>query len=217
MKNILMIGLGQFGHHLCRRLYELGNQVMIADSNEDNIQDLLPYVTNAVIGDCTKPEVLEELGVRNFDIVFVCIGSNFQNGLEITSQVKEMGAPYVVSKVTRDLQAKFMLRNGADEIIYPDKDVAEKAALHFGTEHVLDNLELTDDCSIYEITVPDMWANRTVRELNIRAKYNVSILGIKNEKHVKLNISPKLELKKDMHLLIIGHNDDLQKLRFLSE
>lgn len=121
MKSVLIIGMGKFGHHLCRKMVELGNEVMIVDECEDRIKDMLPMVLNAQIGDCTDPDVLRELGVSDFDICFVCIGSNFQSSLEISSQLKEMGAKYVVSKANRDIQAKFLLRNGADEVVYPDR------------------------------------------------------------------------------------------------
>lgn len=210
MKNILIIGMGRFGHHLCKELYGLGNQIMIVDSQEDNVRDLLPYVTNAVIGDCTKVEVLEELGVKNFDIIFVCIGSDFQNGLEVTSLLRDMGAKYIVSKVTRDIQAKFMLRNGADEVVYPDRDIAEKAALKYGTDNVFDNLELTDEHSIYEIVTPKEWIGKSIGQLDVRARHSVYILGIKNGGELQLMPKPTIVLKEGMHLMVIGKNQALE-------
>ena len=136
MKSILIIGLGRFGHHLTHNLLELHNDVMIVDIDERKVEDLIPYATSTKIGDCTNPEVLRGLGVANFDIVFVCIGTNFQSSLEITSLVKEMGAKRVVSKATRDIQAKFLLRNGADEVIYPEKDIAEECAVHYSMDNI---------------------------------------------------------------------------------
>ena len=131
MKSFLIIGMGRFGSHLCRNLAELGNEIMIVDENEELLEPLLPYVTSAKIGDCTKEDVLKSLGVNNFDKCFVCIGTNFQSSLEITSLLKELGAKYVISKATRDVHAKFLLRNGADEIVYPDRDIAEKCAVQY--------------------------------------------------------------------------------------
>ena len=119
MKSILIIGLGRFGQHLCRQMVERKNEVMVIDVKEDNVEAMMPIVTSAQIGDCTNVEVLKSIGVGNFDICFVCIGTNFQSSLEITSLLKENGAKYVVSKATRDIQAKFLLRNGADEVVYP--------------------------------------------------------------------------------------------------
>ena len=126
MKSILIIGLGRFGQHLCSKMAELKNEVMVVDTKAEVVEAMMPLVTNAQIGDCTNVEVLKSMGVRNFDLCFVCIGTNFQSSLEITSLVKEMGAKRVISKATRDIQAKFLLRNGADEVIYPEKDIAEK-------------------------------------------------------------------------------------------
>ena len=151
MKSILIIGMGRFGRHLCRNLAALGNQIMVVDELEENLEEMLPYVVSAKIGDCTNEAVLKSLGIDNFDICFVCIGTNFQSSLEITSLVKEMGARYVVSKANRDIHAKFLLRNGADEVIYPDRDIAEKLAVRYSANHVFDYIELTDEFSIYEI------------------------------------------------------------------
>ena len=152
MKSILIIGLGRLGHHLCENMIRLGNEVMIVDKAEEKVEDLLPIATNAKIGDCTNEEVLRSLGVGNFDVCFVCIGSNFQSSLEITSLVKDLGARYVVSKANRDIHAKFLLRNGADEVIYPDKDVAERLAVKHSTNNVFDYIELADGYSIFEIS-----------------------------------------------------------------
>ena len=126
MKSILIIGLGRFGTHLCQDLAKLDNEIMIVDKDEASLEDLLPLVVSAKIGDCTNEKVLKSLGVGNFDYCFVCIGENFQSSLEITSLLKDLGAKYVVSKANRDIHAKFLLRNGADEVIYPDRDIAEK-------------------------------------------------------------------------------------------
>ena len=134
MKSILMIGMGKFGHLLCMNMAKLDNEIMIVDEDEERLSDLLPLVTSAQIGDCTNVEVLKSMGIRNFDVCFVCISGNFQNSLEITSLLKELGASYVVSKAERDIQAKFLLRNGADEVIYPERDTAERAAKKFSSE-----------------------------------------------------------------------------------
>ena len=151
MKSILIIGMGRFGRHLCKNLSQLGNQVMIVDEKEENLEEMLPYVVSAKIGDCTNESVLKSLGISNFDLCFVCIGTNFQSSLEITSLVKELGGRHVVSKANRDIHAKFLLRNGADEVIYPDRDIAEKLAVRYSANHVFDYIELTEEYSIYEI------------------------------------------------------------------
>ena len=168
MKSILMIGMGKFGHHLCQNLVDLGNEVMIVDTNQAVMEDLIPFVTSAKIGDCTSPDVLKSLGVGNFDLCFVCIGTNFQSSLEITSQLKDMGAKYVVSKANRDIHAKFLLRNGADEVIYPDRDIAENLAVRYSANHVFDYIELTDEFSIYEIPPLGKWVGKSLKDLDLR-------------------------------------------------
>ena len=202
MKSILIIGLGKFGRHLCRNLAELGNEVMVVDQKEEVLEDLLPIVTSAKIGDCTNEEVLRSLGVANFDLCFVCIGTNFQSSLEITSLIKEMGARYVISKANRDIHAKFLLKNGADEVIYPDRDIAEKLAVRHSANHVFDYIELTDD----------YWLGKSIRDVNFRVKYQVSILGTKKGEEVKLLPSADHVFAADEHLMVIGRGEDMDKI-----
>ncbi len=212
MKSILMIGMGKFGHLLCMNMAELDNEIMIVDEDEERLADLLPIVTSAQIGDCTNVEVLKSLGIRNFDVCFVCISGNFQNSLEITSLLKELGASYVVSKAERDIQAKFLLRNGADEVIYPERDTAERAAKKFSSDHVFDYLELTDDYGIYEIPLLKEWLGHSIRALNFRVRYQVSILGIKTGEDLNLLPSADHIFEKDQHLMVIGKKKDVDKI-----
>lgn len=212
MKSFLVIGLGRFGNHLCQDLVNLGSEVMIIDKDEAAVQDLLEYATTVKIGDCTKEEVLRSLGVGNFDVCFVCIGSNFQSSLEVTSLLKDLGAKYVVSKASRDIHAKFLLRNGADEVIYPDKDIAERVAVKYSANHVFDYFELHSDYSIFEIQPKKTWIGHSIAEANIRAKYNVSIFGI--QKGDQLNVFPKPDyiMTKEDHLMVVGLKKDISKL-----
>ncbi len=212
MKTILMIGMGKFGHHLCQNLARLGNEIMIVDDREEVLEDLLPVVTSAKIGDCTNEEVLKSLGVRNFDLCFVCIGTNFQRSLEITSLLKEMGAKYVISKANRDIHAKFLLRNGADEVIYPDRDIAEKLAVKVSANHVFDYIELTEDYSIYEIPLVKEWVGRTIGDIDIRAKYHVNVLGTKKGGNLSLLPGADYVLKSDEHLMVLGQNEDVDRI-----
>lgn len=212
MKSILMIGMGKFGHHLCKNLCEMGNQVMIVDMDEKKLEDLLPIVTTDKIGDCTNVEVLKSLGVGNFDMCIVCIGTNFQSSLEITSLVKELGAAYVVSKANRDIHAKFLLRNGADEVIYPDRDIAESLAVSLSSSHVFDYIELTDEYSIYEISTAEIWVGKTIREVDFRAKYQISILATKVGEDMKLLPGPDYVFNREDHLMIVGERSYIKKL-----
>lgn len=209
MKSILIIGMGRFGRHLCMNLSKRGNQIMIVDVKEENLEGMLPYVVSAKIGDCTNEEVLKSLGISNFDVCFVCIGTNFQSSLEITSLIKEMGARHVVSKATRDIHEKFLLRNGADEVIYPDRDVAERLAVRFSANHVFDYIELADGYAIYEILPLDEWLNKTLIELDMRNRYHINVIGMKENGKVALMPAATHRIQPNEHLIIVGRQDDV--------
>lgn len=212
MKSILMIGMGRFGSHLCMNLSKLDNEIMIVDEHEELLEDLLPYVTSAKIGDCTNIKVLESLGVGNFDLCIVCIGNNFQSSLEITSLLKDLGAKRVVSKANRDIHAKFLLRNGADQVIFPDRDIAQRLAVSLSADEVFDYINLADGYSIYEISPLTSWIGKTIQGINFRAKYNVSIIGIKTGDHTHLLPDADYVFRPDEHLMIIGHKNDVDKI-----
>lgn len=181
MKNILILGLGRFGKHLAQSFVKLGDEVMVVDKDESAIQDVLNVVTYAQIGDCTNIEVLKSLGVNNFDICFVCIGDGFQSCLETTDLLSSLGAKYIVSKAGRDIHAKFLLKNGADEVVYPERDIAEKLAVKYSSNHLIDYFEISEDVAIYEIFVPESWSGKSIIQLNVRSKYGINILAVKLE------------------------------------
>lgn len=214
MKSILIIGMGRFGHHLAQDFLDNGHDVMIIDENEEAIEDMVPYATSTKIGDCTKEEVLKSLGIRNFDAVFICIGTNFQSSLEITSLVKEYGAKKVISKATRDIQAKFLLRNGADEVIYPEKDIAEKWAERYSLDNIFDYIDLPGPYGIYEIFPLSEWVGKSIKESNIAARYKVSILGIRRNENEEMHIMPSADyvIQEKEHLMVMAHNDVAAKL-----
>ena len=211
MKNILLIGLGRFGRHIAIHLDSLGHQVMAVDINEDRINRVLPYVTNAQIGDSTNAEFLDSLGIGNFDLCIVTIGSNFQNSLETTSLLKEMGAKFVVSRAERDVQAKFLLRNGADKVVYPEKQMAKWTAIRYTADHILDYIELDEKHAIFEVEVPREWAGKSVGQLDIRKKYDINILAIKENGALGVSVSPETRLSEGSTMLVIGEYKALQK------
>lgn len=213
MKSILVIGVGRFGHHLVNRLLELGNKVMVVDSEEDNIRDMFPLVTTARVGDCTNVDVLRSLGLSGFDLVIVCIAQNFQNSLEVTSLVKEMGARYVISMASRDIQAKFLLKNGADEVLYPDRDVAYNLAERCSAHHVYDYVSISEDCSLYEIPVVPSWVGRTIKEIDVRAVYNVNVIAVIPSGGKIMTMPPvDYAFDKEDHIKIIGYKKDVDRL-----
>ncbi len=211
MKSILLIGLGRFGKHIAIHLNQLGHEVMAVDHVESRVEAVLPFVTNAQIGDSTNADFLESLGIRNYDVCIVAIGNDFQSSLETTSLLKELGAKLVVSRAARDVQAKFLLRNGADEVVYPEKQLAKWTAFRYSADHILDYMELDDEHAIFEIPVPDSWAGRTIGQIDIRKKYNINIMGIKKDGKLELAVSPDVQLKAGETLLVLGRNRDLQK------
>ena len=211
MKNILLIGTGRFGRHIAVQLFQLGHQVMAVDTNEERISDVLPYVTNAQIGDSTNAEFLRSLGIGNFDVCIVTISGNFQNSLETTSLLKELGAKCVVSRAERDVQAKFLLRNGADHVVYPEKQLAKWTAIRYSADHILDYIELDENHAMFEIPIPKDWADHSIGELDIRKKFNINIMGIKKSGKLELSISSDTVLKAGDTMLALGSNRNLQK------
>ena len=211
MKSFLIIGMGRFGQYLCRELSKLGNEIMIVDDEEERMEPCMPLVTSAKIGDCTKPEVLKALGAANFDTCFVCIGTNFQSSLEITSLLKEMGARWVVSRASTDVQAKFLLRNGADEVVYPERDIAEKAAKKHSSSHVFDFLDLPGNYGIYEIPPRREWIGKSIREVNVRAQYHISIMGVKNGLDTMVLPLADYVFCEEEHLLVLASDADMEK------
>lgn len=212
MKSILIIGMGRFGQHLCKNLYDLGNQVMIIDENEEKLEGMLGFAANAKIGDCTNIDVLKSLGVSNFDTVFVCIGTNFQSSLEATSLVKELGAKHVISKANRDIHAKFLLKNGADEVIYPDRDIAERVAIKNSADKLFDYIEISEDLSVYEILPPKLWVGKTLKELNLPHRYGISVLGVKKNSKTKLMPRADYVVEENLHLMIAAKKSDTEEI-----
>lgn len=211
MKNILLIGLGRFGKHIALQLNKLGHEVMAVDSNEERVNKILPIVTNAQIGDSTNTEFLKSLGIGNFDVCIVTIGESFQNSLETTSLLKELGAKLVVSRAERDVQEKFLLRNGADEVIYPEKQVANWAAIRYTADHIRDYIEVDEAHAIFEVEVPEGWIGKTVGDLDIRRKYSINIMATKENGKIKMAVSPDIVLTDNITLLVLGAYKDLQK------
>ena len=211
MKTILLIGLGRFGRHIAQKLNELDHQVMAIDKNENRVEAALPYVTSAQIGDATKKDFLSTVGVGNFDVCIVAIGDNFQSSLETTLLLKELGAQKVVSRAARDVHAKFLLRNGADEVVYPEKQVAKWASIRYTDDHILDYMEVDASNAIFEVEVPEGWAGKTVGELDVRKRYNINILAVKDEGEFSIAISPDTYFEENHKLLVLGEYRALQK------
>lgn len=211
MKNILLIGLGRFGRHLAVELNELGHEVMAVDDEEDRVNEILPYVTNAQIGDSTNADFLKSLGIGNFDICFVTISANFENSLETTSLLKELGAKIVISRAERDIQKKFLLRNGADQVVYPERQVAKWASIRYTADHILDYMGIDASHAIFEAEVPEEWLGKTIGELDVRRKYNINIIAVKDKGGVNIALSTDTLLKQDATILVIGEHKAIKR------
>lgn len=212
MKSCLIIGMGSFGHHLCKALSEQKCEVMIVDQSKECVEDMLHYAVSAKIGDCTNKEVLSSFAVEEFDVCFVCMANNFQNSLQITSLLKELGAKKVLSRADEDVQAKFLLRNGADEIIYPEKEVARNLAIRESSRNIFDCINLAQDYAIYEISPIKKWIGKSLKEINFRVKYNLNIVAIKKDGIIKQIPSADYIFNEFDHLLVMGHVDDINKI-----
>ena len=193
------------------KLDELHHQVMAVDQEESRVEAALPYVTNGQIGDGTNVDFLRSLGVRNFDVCIVAIGDDFQSSLETTSLRKELGAKMVVSRAASDVHAKFLLKNGADEVVYPEKQLAAWTAIRYSSDHIFDYIELDEEHAIFEVSVPATWIEKTVGLLDIRKKYNINIMAIKHNGAINLNITSDTCFPSEDTILVLGSMKDIQK------
>lgn len=213
MKNVLVIGIGMFGYFAARKYAEEGLEVMAVDISEEAVNKVMEYVTSVQIGDCTNAKVLESIGVDNFDICLVAVSSNFQASLEITSLVKEMGAPYVISVANREIQEKFLLKNGADAVVYPNREIANQIAVRTSTDSkIFDSIELSSEYSIYEVTVPEEWVGMSILQLNIRRKYRLNILGTKVNDLLIPMPDADYQFSRGEHIMLLGTKKDISKL-----
>ena len=211
MKSVLVIGLGHFGMLIVKQIHELGHQVMAIDKNESRVNEALPYATNALIGDSTNANFLESLGINNYDVCIETIGNDFQSSLETTSLLKELGGKMVVSRANREVQEKFLLRNGADEVVNPEKQIAKWTAIRYTSNYILDYVKLDDNYAIFEVKLPDAWIGKNIRDVDIRQRYGINIMAIKEKGSMKLAISPEDILNEGQTLLVVGEHKAIQK------
>ena len=211
MKSVLLIGLGRFGRNVAEKLNELHHQVMAIDKDEERVNEVLPIVTDAQIGDAASEAFLRTLGIDNYDVCFVAIGEDFQSSLEITSLLKELGAKKVVSRASSEVHRKFLLRNGADEVVYPEGQLAAWTAIRHTTDHVLDYIELDSEYAIYDIYVPAEWYGKTVGELDIRKKYNVNLLAVRENGKPSTAVNSDTMLQQNQTILVLSKWKEIQK------
>ena len=211
MKSILVIGIGRFGYHLIDQLNKAGDEILAVDSSEERIEPVLGMVTSSLIGDTTKEEFVRTLGVENFDVCFVAIGDDFQSSLETTSLLKECGAKYVVARASRSVHEKFLLRNGADAVVFPEKQLAEWAAIRWCSGRVVDYLDFPGDYSIFEIKVPKEWIGKSLVDLGVRNKLHLNVLSIKRDGKAILEFPANFVFEEGDTVTIFGADKDIKK------
>ncbi|MBQ2989801.1 MAG: TrkA family potassium uptake protein [Clostridia bacterium] len=211
MKSILLIGIGRFGMHIAMKLFELGHQVLAVDVSEKRIDSVLPYVTHAQIGDSTNREFLRSLGIPAFDTCIVAIGDDFQHSLETAWLLKELGARKVISRASQGLQEKFLLKNGADEVVYPEKQLASWTAIRCSSEHILEYVELDDRHAMVEMDVPRAWDGKTILELDVRRRMGLNVLGVRENGRLNMSVMPDTVLSSGQSILVAGNEKAIHK------
>lgn len=212
MKQFMVIGCGRFGSSIATTLFKLGHEVMVIDMDEEKIQDIADEVTYAVQADVSDENVLMELGISNFDVVIVSIGSNYQASIMATLIAKELGVKKVIAKAHDSLHGKVLTKIGADKIIYPERDMGVRVAHNLVSSNILDFIELSPDYSILEITALEQWVNKSLKELRLPTKFGINVMAIKRDKDI--NVSPCADdiiLKGDI-LVVIGNTEDIEKI-----
>ena len=210
-KSILLIGLGRFGRYIALKLHELGHEVMAVDNNEERVNDVMGFVTDGQIGDTTNEAFLKSLGIKDYDVCIVSIGGDFQSSLETTCLLKELGAKKVVSRASREVHRKFLLRNGADDVVYPEGQLAAWTAIRHTTDHVLDYIALDEEYSIYDLQVPPEWCGKTVGEIDIRKKYSLNLLAVRENGHISRAVNSETMLNEGQTILVLGRWNDVRK------
>ncbi|MCM1113956.1 MAG: TrkA family potassium uptake protein [Clostridium sp.] len=211
MKSVLVIGAGKFGHHIAEYLCDMGNDVMLVDENEALIEAYADKVTNAEIGDFTIKDNLSALVVKDYDYIFVCVG-DFQDSLVITSYLKELGADYVIGKASSLIHEKFLLQNGADRVIYPERDIAYRMAVEYNNSSIFDYFQLSEDTGIYEISAPNSWVGKSLININVRKIHNITVIAYKNGEKIVPISSPDYVFSKEEHIIVMGEKSDIKKI-----
>lgn len=212
MKSVLIIGMGTLGRHLARKMIEYGNEVMIVDSKEEIIQEMAQEIPNAIVGDCAAEGVLRSLGVSNFDFCFVTVGEDFYAALEITAILKELGAKCVISKAKKNRQADFLKKIGADEVFYPEEEMAESLAIRYTADNIYDYIELNEEYSVYEMPILKEWKGKTIKNVGVRKLYNINIIAIKKGSDLVPSPVPEYVFEEEDHIIVIGKADDVLKI-----
>ncbi len=207
-----VIGLGIFGYEIAVKLKQLGNNVLAVDYKPSKIDEIKDLVTEAVVGDATNPEVLKELNVKDFDVIILGMGSNLENLILCLTYLKKLNAKKIIAKANSKIQAEILEKIGADEVILPEKEVAEKLAEKISHPDVVQLLEIDKKFTLIEVKIPDNLAGKTLKELDLRRKYNITALMLKRKGEAQLITNPELKFEKDDTILLVGEEKTIRKL-----
>lgn len=212
MKQFAVIGCGRFGKSLALKLAELNQEVLVIDEDEDIVNEIGPYVNQAVTADVMAEGVLEDLGIQNFDTVIIGMSSNFEASILVTTAAKELGVKTVIAKVKDSLHGAIMKKIGADKVIIPEKETGFRLAHTLTKKSIIDFIEFSDEFSMMEVQTPKKWINIELKDLNIRSKYNLTIIAIKNKENTIINPGPNVLLESEDTLLVVGKTLDIEEL-----
>lgn len=215
-KNFIVMGCGRFGSSVATTLYELGHDVLAIDDSEDIIQNLSDKVTHAVQADCTDENALKALGLSNFDVAVVSIGTDLHSSIMATLLAKENGVPYVLCKATDERQAKVLYKIGADEVVFPERDMAVRVARNLISRNITEYIELDPQYSIAEIAIPSRWIGKNLQQLNLRVKYGLNVIAFKRNGLIDITPDPKRKsFQKDDLLVVIGKVEAIEEIEGL--
>ncbi|MDO5718398.1 MAG: TrkA family potassium uptake protein [Tissierellia bacterium] len=217
MRQIAVIGCGQFGSSVALTLSQLGHDVLVIDNNEELIDGIVDKVSHAVVADVTVDGTLRDLGIGNFDIVVIGMSTSFQASIIATIAAKDLGVPLVVAKVRDALHGRVLKKIGADKIVIPEKDMGIRLAHNLTSRNTIDFIELSDEYSIIELEVPKKWVGMSILDLRIRERFGVSIVAVKEtDGHININPRPEIVLEDGNTVIVIGQEEEIIKVESLS-
>ena len=212
MKSFVIIGLGRFGTAIASELSALGHEVLAVDVDEERVQQVADHVTHAVTGDGRNIEVLRALGVRNFDCVVVAMGSDVGNSALITLNLKELGVKEVICKAQSHVHSRVLEKIGADRVVFPEYEMGAKLAQGLSSSNVLNFIELSEDYGILELSAPQSWQGKSLRELDVRNRHHVNVIAIRKNGELHVAPSPDLPLESGDQVVALGRYEDINLL-----
>lgn len=212
MQSFVILGLSRFGRSVAKSLYEQGQEVLVIDENEELIQEMSNYVTYAMVGNVTDENILKAAGIKNFDAAVVSTGKDLGSSIVVTQMLKDMGIRYIVAKAQNEMHVKLLTKLGVDRVVFPEQDMGERVARNLVLTNIIDYIELSPEYTIVEINSPRRWERKTLKELNVRAKYGIYIIAIKNGLHINVAPAASYIVKGDDILVVIGSNSEIDKL-----